>query len=313
MTIKITMSKMVPTLLVAVVLWGPAAHAGSAQKTFASPAEAAQAMADAVRASDLKALLAVVGPKSRNWLLSGDEVSDRADWQNFLAAYDRKHDITEASDGRAFLTIGEDGWPFPAPIVRKPGGWIFDTAAGREEVLNRRIGRNELDTIETLHAIVDAQREYAANDADGNGFRDYARKFGSSAGLRDGLYWPVADGEAPSPLGPLISEAASEGYGAGAKRQQGSGPQPYHGYRYRILTGQGKAAKGGAYSYLVDDKLLGGFAVVAYPAKYGVSGIMSFIVSHEGVVYERNLGPETAAKVAKLKQFNPEAGWKQLP
>ncbi|MCM8596721.1 DUF2950 domain-containing protein [Accumulibacter sp.] len=296
----------VPTVAAA----SPAAAARTvAQPGYATPGDAAQALAEAVRAEDLKALVGVLGTASRSWLSSGDPVIDRRDWERFLAAYDRKHTISEVSDGRAILLVGDDGWPFPAPLVRNGERWRFDSAAGKDEILNRRIGRNELDTIQTLLAVVDAQREYAAGDLDGNGSYDYARRFISSTGQRDGLYWPVAEGERPSPLGPLVGAAAREGYAA---RAAGNEPAAYHGYRYRILTAQGKDAPGGAYDYLVGDRLIGGFAVLAYPARYGVSGVMSFIVSHDGTIYQKNLGPASEAVARRMTRFNPDASWRKL-
>lgn len=293
---------------------GKTEKAVTSSRIFVTPEAAGEALADAVRAEDVAELLRVVGPSSRTWLMSGDRVADREEWKRFLAAYDVRHAISESGDGRVFLLVGEDGWAFPAPLVRKGKGWGFDLAAGREEVLNRRIGRNELATMKTMLEIVDAQREYAAADPDGDGYHDYARKIRSSDGKRDGLYWPTAAGEVPSPLGELIAHAANEGYGKSSAGKAGSAkssPGAYHGYRYRLLTSQGKDAHGGAYSYLVNDRLIGGFAVVAYPAKYGVSGIMTFITSHEGVVYEKNLGPETEKTVAAMRSFNPGAGWKR--
>jgi hypothetical protein len=280
------------------------------QKVFATPEEAATALVDALRNHDTNALLAVIGPSSRNWLSSGDKVADQNDREKFLAAYDRKNSISKPDDNKAILLVGEDDWPFPAPIIRKGNGWIFDAAAGREEIINRRVGRNELDTIQTLLAIVDAEREYAASDPDGNGYHDYARRFASSKGKKDGLFWPVQPGGTLSPLGPLVAVAAREGYGKKAGSSKSSGkPAAYHGYRYRILTAQGKDAPGGAYSYLVRDKMIGGFAIVAYPAKYGVSGVMTFLVSYDGVVYQKNLGKTTETQAIGMQRFNPGPGW----
>jgi len=288
----------------------PAKAAASApQPSFATPEEAVSALVAAVRARDPKTIAAMMGPGSASWLFSGDRVSDRQEWSLFLAAYEKKHGFAKLGDGKTTLVIGEDQWAFPAPLVMKSKRWIFDGAAGREEVTNRRVGRNELDTIETLLAVVDAQREYAANDSDGNGFNDYARRFVSSKGKKDGLYWPVKPGERPSPLGPLVAEAAAEGYGKG---KQGGEPRAYHGYRYRLLTAQGNDAPGGAYNYLVKDKLIGGFAVVAYPVRYSVSGVMTFMVNHDGVVYQKDLGPDTASSVAALKQFDPDKTWEKV-
>jgi hypothetical protein len=292
---------------VAATTAAPAKAGAVQQQRHATPEEAASALAEAVRAEDPKALLAVVGPSAKSWLASGDTVADRAEWQRFLAAYDRKHGIERLGDDRALLLAGDDDWPFPAPLVRKGAGWVFDANAGREEILNRRIGRNELDTIQTLLAVVDAQREYAAGDLDGNGSYDYARRFVSSEGTRDGLFWPVAADQQPSPLGPLVADATREGY-----RPSAAGGRAYHGYRFRILSAQGPAASGGAYSYLVDGRMIGGFAVVAYPVSYGVSGVMSFIVNHDGIVYQKNLGRNSEAVVTKMQRFNPDAGWTKV-
>lgn len=280
----------------------------TAQKSFASPEAAAKALADAVRAQDGQALLAVVGPASKDWLFTGDPVADRDDWAKFLAAYDKKNGISKDGETKATLIVGDDHWPFPAPLVNKGGQWAFDAAAGREEIINRRVGHNELDTMKTLLAIVDAQREYAAADPDKTGFNAYARRFISSDGKKDGLYWPTPAGAAPSPLGPLVGAAAREGYRVKTGQHQ---PVPYHGYHYRMLTAQGKAANGGAYDYLVNGRLIGGFAVVAYPAKYGVSGVMTFIVNHDGAVYEKDLGKATPTEAAKITRFNPDKTWKQ--
>lgn len=280
----------------------------AAQEIYAAPEEAARALADAIRADDMKALLRVVGPGARGWLSSGDDVADHEGRKGFLAAYDRKHTISRVTDDRAFLAVGEDDWPFPAPLLRRATGWAFDAQAGREEIVNRRVGMNELNTIQTLLAIVDAQREYAVTDPDRNGFHDYALRFRSSPGKKDGLFWPVADGEPDSPMGPLIAAAAREGYGKG-KANSGK-PTAYHGYRYRILTAQGRNAPDGAYSYLVNGRLIGGFAVVAYPVRYGSSGVMTFLVNHTGSVYQKNLGPGTEAVVGKMRRYNPDESWK---
>ena len=284
----------------------PAAPKPAKQATYATPDEAAAALAAAVRAADLKALLEVVGPSASSWLSSGDKISDRDDWQQFLKLYDAKHAIEPNGTGKATLIVGNDAWPFPAPVVKKGERWRFDANAGREEVLNRRVGRNELDTIQTMLAIVDAQREYATANYDANGYHDYAKRFFSSPGSKDGLYWETKAGERASPLGRLVAEAGSHGYAAA-----GSTQTPYHGYLFRLLTSQGPDAPGGAYDYLVKDKLIGGFAVLAWPAKYANSGIMTFLVNHDGVVYEKDLGDATATEAAKIKRFNPDKTWKK--
>ena len=278
-----------------------AAPAAAPQRTFSSAEAASKALADAVRAGDAAALLAIVGPSSKGWLFSGDTVSDREDWKRFLAAYDVKHGLSRNGDKTAVIVVGDDDWPFPAPIVNKDGKWSFDAAAGREEVLNRRIGRNELDTIQTLLAIVDAQRTYAASDPDGSGFTNYASYFISSPGKKDGLYWEAKPGEPQSPLGELV-----------AKAQPGDGPgQGYFGYHFRLLYGQGPAAPGGAYSYLVNGRMIGGFGVIAWPVTYGETGVMTFIVSQSGDVYEKDLGPETPSKAAAVTLFDPDKGWEK--
>lgn len=308
MKLKFNMKTLAVALMLATAPLANTAYSAPAapavvQAAFATPEDAAKALAEAIRAEDFAALLAVAGPSSRSWLSSGDTVADRADWRKFLDAYDRKHSISPTSDGRAFLLVGDGDWPFPAPLVRKRNGWVFDAAAGREEITNRRVGQNELSAIKTLQATVDAQHEYASGDLDGNGFNDYARRFISSEGKKDGLFWPVAGNEAPSPFGPLVTEATRVGYG---KRQA-----PYHGYFFRMLSEQGKSAPGGAYSYLANGKMIGGFAAIAYPAKYGSSGVMTFIVSHDGAVYEKNLGKTTEARALKMRSFSPDSSWKK--
>ncbi len=287
----------------------PKAAATAAQRTFTSPDMAAKALADAVRAVDGNAVLAVVGPASKSWLFTGDSVADREDWKRFLAGYDRKNAVILDGDAKATLVVGDDDWPFPAPLVKKGGKWMFDIAAGREEVINRRVGRNELDSIETLRAIVDAQRMYASSDPDRNGVATYAPRFISSPGKKDGLYWETKAGEPESPLGPLIGEAAAQGY---KMKAQSAKPQPYQGYYFRMITAQGKDAPGGAYDYRVKGRLFGGFAVVAYPASYGVSGVKTFIVNHDGVVFEKDLGTATASAAAAMKVFNPDKSWEKV-
>ena len=289
----------------------PAKHAAPAkQLTFATPDDAAKALADAVRAKSAHDLLAVVGPESKSWLFSGDKVADANDWKKFLDAYDQKVSLDRQGEDKVILDVGNDGWPFPAPIVKRDGHWAFDANAGHDEIVDRRVGRNELDTIQTLLAIVDAQREYASTDADGNGFDDYARRFRSTPGKKDGLYWPTKEGDKESPLGPLVAEASSEGYLKSSKGKSGH-KEPYHGYYYRILTSQGKNASGGAFNYMVGDKLLGGFAIEAWPAKYRSSGVMTFVVNHEGVVYQKDLGPRTPAVAGSMTQYNPDATWRK--
>jgi hypothetical protein len=213
------------------------------------------------------------------------------------------------SDTKVVLDVGKDSWPMPIPLVKNSAGWHFDTKAGQQEILNRRIGRNELSTIQVSLAIVDAEREYWQRNPESSSLPHYARRIGSTPGNRDGLYWQTTGDETPSPLGELVAEAQREGY---SRRGSGGQRTPYHGYYYRILTAQGPSAPGGAYDYLVRGQLIGGFALVAYPATWGVSGVMTFIVNHEGVVYQKNLGPNTAAIASAMKTFNPDSTWTKV-
>ncbi len=289
---------------------GFASIAMAADHAFDSPQAASDALAAAVRSGEPGKLLDVVGAKSRSWLVTSDAVADRAEGQSFLAAYDRKHAVEMKGDNRAVITVGDDNWEFPAPLVRVSGKWVFDSDTGREEILNRRVGRNELDTIQTMLAVVDAEREFAATDPDANGLRDYALRFNSSPGKHDGLYWESAEGAAPSPMGPLAAKAVIAGYGAQVKAGK---VQPYHGYLFRILTAQGPKAAGGAYDYMVNGHLFGGFAIVGYPAAYGISGVKTFLVNHEGVVYEKDLGTSTVALAEKMKAYDPDKTWVKSP
>jgi hypothetical protein len=300
---------LVAAVLVAVSVaatWDPPVSAALAQRRFATLQEATDALIAALRSGDQKALLAVLGEEGRRLVSSGDPVADRKIQERFVAEYDAQHKL-EAGGGKVVLVVGRDDFPFAIPIVPDGPEWRFDTAAGKEEILNRRIGRNELNAIQVALAYVDAQREYYARDPDGDGLLHYARAFGSSPGKRDGLYWPTNPGEPPSPLGPLVVRARGEGY---SKRSPD--PIAYWGYYYRILTAQGKDAPGGAYDYLAQGRLMGGFALVAYPAQWGVSGVMTFIVNHDGVVYQKDLGPRTAALALAMKDFNPDSTWKKI-
>jgi hypothetical protein len=290
---------------------GAAASKGTAvqQRSFASPEEAAGALVAAVRAHDRKAVVAILGPGSDQWISSGDANADRAAGEQFVSQYDAKHAISSEGNTRT-LTIGTDDWPFAFPLARTGERWRFDTEAGKNEMLARRIGQNELAVINVMLAIVDAQREYASVDRNKDGLREYASKFMSSPGKQDGLYWPTAEGAPPSPLGPLVVRAASEGYKGGGKEGSGKDEsKTYHGYYFRLLTGQGPHAKGGAFDYVVKGHMIGGFAALAYPARYENSGVMTFIVNHDGVVYQRDLGPETAAKARAITRFDPGPGW----
>jgi hypothetical protein len=300
--------RLVGIVLVIVILsgWMPPASGAVSQRRFASVDEAAQALADAMRSGDRKAILAILGPDARSLVWSGDKVVDRRARDRFVTAWDEKHHF-EAGGGKVVVVMGRDDFPFAIPLVPDGPSWRFDTAAGKEEILNRRIGRDELYAIQTCLAYVDAQREYYARDPDSDALLQYAQKFASTPGRRDGLYWPTKPGETPSPLGPLVARARGKGY---SKRS--AAPVAYWGYYYRILTAQGKDAPGGAYDYMAHGRLLGGFAMVAFPAQYGVSGVMTFIVNQDGVVYQKDLGPDTAATARAMKEFNPDSTWQKV-
>ena len=278
-------------------------RAGTAyQRTFATPEDAASALVQVVKAHDRTKILGVLGG-ANDWISSGDPVADRAIGDRFVAAYAVKHSIVGTGD-KLTLTVGNDDYPFAFPIVKSGERWRFDTEAGKEELLARRIGANELDAIKILQAIVDAQLEYASQDRNGDGVLDYAQKFSSSPGKHDGLYWPTKAGEPASPLGALVAKASGEGY-----KKKESGPTPYRGYYYRMLKGQSKSASGGALDYVVHGRAIGGFAVVAYPAKYGSSGIMTFIVNQDGKIYQADLGSSTALRAGAMRQYDPADSW----
>jgi Protein of unknown function (DUF2950) len=280
--------------------------AATVQKHFASPAEGVAALAEAVKSGDAATLRAILGPGGGKLINSGDAVADEQSRRQFAASYETASKIRLEGDARAVVLVGKDEWPLPIPLVKSADGWRFDARQGRDEILKRRIGRNELAAMEVCRAIVDAEREYGAKDQDRDGLLEYAPKLVSTPGKRDGLYWEAGNNEPPSPLGPLLGAAAKDGYtGSSAVTPLA----PYHGYYYRILARQGKDASGGAYDYMVRGKMIGGFAVIAYPARYGASGIMSFIVNHDGVVYEKDLGKNTAAIAAQMTAFNPDASW----
>lgn len=280
--------------------------AATVQKHFASPAEGVAALAEAVKSGDAATLRAILGPGGGKLINSGDAVADEQSRRQFAANYEAASKITLEGDARALVLLGKDEWPFPIPLVKSADGWHFDTRQGRDEILKRRIGRNELAAMEVCRAIVDAEREYVAKDQDRNGLLEYAPKLASTPGKRDGLYWEAGNNQPPSPLGPLLAAAARDGYTGSLATAPLA---PYHGYYYRILTQQGKDAPGGAYDYMVRGKMIGGFAVIAYPARYGASGIKSFIVNHDGVLYEKDLGKNTAAIAAQMTAFNPDASW----
>jgi hypothetical protein len=277
-----------------------------AQEQFGTPEAAVEALVAAARSGDGETILKVLGRDGKPIVSSGDPVADSNIRQDFVSAYDAKHVIEMEGDGTQTLIIGEDDWPFPIPLINTAGRWQFDTNEGLDEILRRRIGRNELSTIQVSLAYVQAQNDYASLDPAGQGRGVYAQRIVSRPGKKDGLYWPTAEGEEPSPLGDLAAQAAAEGY------KTGSAPIPYHGYYYRILTRQGAAARGGAYDYLAKDKMIGGFALIAYPAEYGNSGIMTFIVNQDGTVFQKDLGPKTTRLVHEITAFSPDDTWTKV-
>lgn len=289
--------------------FGAASKAAQKQKMFSSAEDAMKAAVAAAKNNDDKEIMAIFGPSVKELLFSGDAVADKQRRAQFLKLYDEKHSLVTEKDGMVIL-IGNKDWPFPIPIAKKGDSWFFDTDKGRNEVLNRRIGDNELYTIQSMLAVVDAQREYAMFDRDGNGVTDYAQKFLSDPGKKNGLYWKTKEGEALSPLGEFMSGAQLDTYEKAKTKQT---PIPYHGYYYKMLHKQGKNASGGAFDYMVKGKMIGGFAAVAFPAKYGNSGVMTFVVNHDGTVYEKDLGKNTAATAKAMKSFDPDKTWKKVP
>jgi len=298
---------LVRTALAVALLWASGASAAPATQTrFPSPEAAIAALVQAVRAGDPATMLSVLGPDARTLISSGDAIADRQSRERFVRAYDEAHRLAQVGPGKLVLTVGKDEWPMPIPLVQDASGWWFATSQGREEIINRRIGRNELNAVQVCLAYVDAQREYYARDPDGDALLQYAQRFRSSPGKRDGLYWEAQPGEPPSPLGPLVARAEGEGYPV----KRTGGPRiPYWGYYYRIVKAQGAHAPGGAYDYVVRDHMIGGFALIAYPAEYGASGVMTFTVNHDGIVYQKDLGPNTSATARALTRFDPDDTW----
>lgn len=296
----------VGTFALSLSLQGEAAE----RKSYDTPEQAAQSLVDAIKANDEKELLAILGKALKEWIESGDDVADRNARDDFIAAYDEKHAIEKDEAGQATLVIGNDDFPFSIPIVESVKKWTFSPDLGKQELIDRRVGENELSTIQTLLAIVDAQNEYAMGETKGKGTREYARSFISSPGKRDGLYWPTDDeAEATSPLGELVADAADVGYRPSKSGGGDTSKQPFNGYYYRMLKAQGSHAEGGAYSYVVNGHMIGGFAVIAWPAKYGASGYKTFMVNHDQTIYEADLGPSTPGLVKGIETFDPDKEW----
>ena len=308
-------------LLVGWTWQGSAAPAAEGrQSSFASPEDAMQTLVTAAKARDRAALAEIFGP-GYDKLLSGDPVQDNRELEQFVTAVDKSARLEAAGDGKVTLTIGADNWPFPIPIVKRDGKWSFDTAAGTEEILNRRIGGNELSAIATCRAYVLAQWEYfTEGDHDTDGVAEYAQHFSSAPGQKDGLYWDTVEGEKPSPMGSLVAAARTEGYplGQGRSARGAAGKDaatarhrtPYHGYFFKILKRQGPHAPGGKYDYVINGNMIAGYALIAYPDKYGSSGIMTFIVNQQGRVYQKDLGPDTLKLARAIREYDPDASWK---
>jgi hypothetical protein len=302
-----TSLKLTLTLIAFLTLasWVQAAEVGT---TFANPEEASQALAKAAGTRDRDAVRTIFG-LATDEMVAADPVQAANDLEKFADAFQVAHQLTNKTDTVIILEVGKDNWPFPIPLVKQGDRWYFDTDAGKDEILTRRIGRDELQTLDTVRAYVDAQREYASRDRNGSQVLQYAQKFASTSGKKDGLYWPEElDGEV-SPLGPLVAEAQEEGY----SKKDKVGPVPYHGYYYKILTRQGSRAPGGKYDYVINGNMIAGFALVAWPAQYGESGIMTFIVNQQGRVYQKDLGPKTGKLAADMKEYNPDPTWRLSP
>lgn len=276
----------------------------AAQQTYSSPEEAVGALVNAARSGGTEAIVSVLGPEGADVASSGDDVADAAGRERFVEAYDAKNALERDGSDKVELILGEQEWPFPIPLIQTDGKWSFDVEAGRDEILARRIGRNELSTMQAILAYVDAQNEYAEMTREKDGVAVYAQRIVSQPGKKDGLYWPAEQGER-SPLGDLVAKAAAEGY------TPGEGRAPYHGYYYKVLTKQGSSAEGGAYEYVVGDKMIGGFALIAYPSEYENSGVMTFLVNHDGIILEKDLGSETAEIAERIMEFNPDDTWQK--
>lgn len=300
------------SLLLALALTVPVA-AGAAEngKAFTTPEEAVAALDKAASSQDVDALRVIFGPAAAD-IENPDRVQAAEELRAFTTALHATRRIVRESDSRCVLEIGESFFPFAVPIVQKDGQWFFDTVAGKEELLNRRIGRNELSTLKAVRAYVAAQREYAERDRDVDDVLEYAQKFRSTPGMKDGLYWPLEQDGEMSPLGPLVANAQEQGYGR-KPGESDEGPAPFHGYYFKILTKQGQDAPGGKYNYIINGNMIGGFALIAWPADYGNSGIMTFMVNQQGRVYQQDLGPKTAKLASKIKAYDPDETWTLSP
>jgi hypothetical protein len=277
-------------------------------ETFASPEQAAQTLAAAWHGGRAGDLLKIFGPAGQPLVRSGDPIAEADARRRFAALYDQRHRIERGGGGEAILVIGNEDWPYPIPLVRQGSGWRFDVRTGAEQIVDRRIGRNELNAIAVARAYVEAQRDYAATDPLRSGRHEYAQQLASSQGKRNGLYWPASAGAGQSPLGPLVATAEAKGYPA--PPPTAGARAPLEGYYFRILAAQGPQAPGGARSYLVGGHMTGGFALIAFPSRWGDSGVMTFVVNQNGIVFEKNLGPETSSIARRITAYNPDRSWK---
>jgi hypothetical protein len=288
------------------------AKAATSGKVFARPEDALVELRTATSTADTQALRRLFGPAADE-LQNPDRVQATNDLATFHAALTATNQLLRVSDTNIVIEVGEDLWPFPIPLVKERAGWHFDTEAGLEEIINRRVGRNELDVLRSVRAYVDAQREYAGQDRDGDSVLEYAQRLHSSPGKTDGLYWPTELNGEESPFGPLVAQAQEQGYSFSKESAANSEPQPFHGYYFKILTRQGKHAPGGRYDYVINGNMIGGFAMVAWPAEYGVSGIMTFIVNQQGRVHQKDLGAATSKVAGKMTEYDPDTSWRVSP
>jgi hypothetical protein len=299
---------MTRSLIGAVIVAVASCAPKSPDPAFATPDDAVRALIDTVNGGDLEALVELFGPEGRDLVSGSDPATGRQNQQVFLAAIGEQWRLDDRDANTKELIVGNEDWPFPIPLVRSDQGWRFDAPAGREEILARRIGRNELAVINVCRAYVEAQRAYARTAHDGNRAGLYAQRFNSEPGRQNGLYWPPTRGKPRSPLGDLVAGASDDGYDLGARKS----PEPFHGYYFRILTAQGPAAPGGEMDYRRDSEMSGGFALIAWPAQYDASGVMTFMVNASGVVHEKDLGPETATAAAATVRYDPDSSWRPV-
>jgi hypothetical protein len=308
-TTRVTLS-LALSLLLAWLFVTPLASADQTfpQQVFPTASAAVSALIAADKADDMKALSSILGPDSDQVLSSGDPVADKNARDEFVRRYNEMHRLAYDDQGRVILYIGAGNWPVPIPLIKKDSGWVFDTAAGKDELVYRRIGRNELFTIRVLEDLADAQSEYASAAHDGGSEGEFAQKILSDTGKQNGLYWETAEGQPESPIGPLVAKATAAGY----KRNSGDNPIPFHGYYYKILTEQGRNAPGGAKKYLVDGKMTNGFAFLAYPAEYRASGVMTLMINQDGVIVQNDLGPDTEKLASAISEYNPDKTWDEV-